>query len=911
MNSAPTCAAPDDATIFQCTPTEVCLPVSCSDVDDNLASGFPAIVTGPGMITGGNWCYTPAGDEAVTVTIRCEDVCGAFCEETFNVTFEINSAPICAVPDDATIFQCTPTEVCLPVSCSDVDDNLASGFPAIVAGPGAINGGNWCYTPTGDGVVAVTIRCEDECGAYCEETFNITFDINSAPICNVPNDTTIFQCEAVQACLPVSCSDEDGNLTAGYPMKISGPGIISGGYWCYLPSGNEAVAVTVRCQDDCGAYCEETFNVTFEMNNPPETSCPGDSTFQIGDLSELCMPGFFYSDPDDNIETVTVSNGTIDGNIVCFTPVEGANTIWLVVTDECGAKDSCKTIYNTTINTCPVIVRPADTTEMCIYESFCDTIEAYDADGDYIEVTTTYGTLTPIVDEPGHWLGLYCFEVQDYDCGEHNNYQVTVECDDGLCIDDITVAYDITVLGYIDYTLDENVFVIPGTIGRVGMYLNTYDCLCVGGLTASLAWDASVLTLVSAAPTGNLDWGNEYHNIVYNAFGPGTIKLIYIADLNNQIPHGPLCDIDPDEPIFNFDFQVAPGVYPVGFEIPICFAPEDSINDNAVSDSGGYNVYYGDGCSDAPDSSQYGTLLLNMECGSIRIIDYCDLLVGDINFNRLAFEVGDAVLLANHLIDPVGFPLSDAQLWASDVNGDSIRASIGDLIYFIDEINGFHHDGKIAPLDSPVEIVIAENNDGLTSLKLKSEYDIGGLIFEMPNIDETENNLRYNSDLGMNFETNQINDHLRLMVCNMQGNKIPAGTTDLLDIQLPEGVELSLSEISVSDARGNLVTALVTHELPLPESFGIANCYPNPFNAQSMIEFTLPDPDQISLSIYDINGRLVNELVEGYIDAGYHQVIWSGVNNAGKKVSSGVYFAKLKSIGNNSATSIEKLVLLK
>jgi len=301
INEPPICGAPNDTTIFQCTPTEVCLPISCSDIDGNLASGYPAVVLGSGVISGGDWCYTPSGDEAVAVTIRCEDDCGAYCEETFNVTFDINAAPVCNVPNDTTIFQCTAAQVCLPVSCSDDDDNLASGCPIKVSGPGAVAGGNWCYTPSGDEAVAVTIRCEDDCGAFCEETFNVTFDINAAPTCGVPNDTTIFQCTATEVCLPVTCSDIDGNLASGYPAVVSGSGVISGGDWCYTPSGDGAVAVTIRCQDDCGALCEETFNVTFDINAAPVCSVPNDTTIFQCAAAQVCLP---------------VSCADIDGNRV-------------------------------------------------------------------------------------------------------------------------------------------------------------------------------------------------------------------------------------------------------------------------------------------------------------------------------------------------------------------------------------------------------------------------------------------------------------------------------------------------------------------------------------------------------------------------------------------------------------------
>jgi len=109
--------------------------------DGNLSNC--AIVNGPGTLSSGNWCYTPSGDETVNVTIRCTDACGAYCEESFSVTFSMNDAPACVSVSDTTYFQCAPTEVCRPVSATDVNGNFASC--AVLTGPGTVLGGN-CVT---------------------------------------------------------------------------------------------------------------------------------------------------------------------------------------------------------------------------------------------------------------------------------------------------------------------------------------------------------------------------------------------------------------------------------------------------------------------------------------------------------------------------------------------------------------------------------------------------------------------------------------------------------------------------------------------------------------------------------------------------------------------------------------------
>lgn len=78
---------------------------------------------------------------------------------------------------------------------------------------------------------------------------------------------------------------------------------------------------------------------------------------------------------------------------------------------------------------------------------------------------------------------------------------------------------------------------------------------------------------------------------------------------------------------------------------------------------------------------------------------------------------------------------------------------------------------------------------------------------------------------------------------------------------------------------------------------------PNPFNPATRITFTLPEPQHVRLSVYDVAGRLLSVLADGVLDAGEHTVGW----NAGG-ASSGIYFVRLEA-GSLSTTS--KMILLR
>ncbi len=89
----------------------------------------------------------------------------------------------------------------------------------------------------------------------------------------------------------------------------------------------------------------------------------------------------------------------------------------------------------------------------------------------------------------------------------------------------------------------------------------------------------------------------------------------------------------------------------------------------------------------------------------------------------------------------------------------------------------------------------------------------------------------------------------------------------------------------------------------LPKSTLLLNAYPNPFNAQTTIEFTLGAPSDVELTIYDITGAKVMAVELAGLAAGQHAIVW----DAGD-VASGVYFARIEA--GDYSNSI-KMVLLK
>jgi len=75
----------------------------------------------------------------------------------------------------------------------------------------------------------------------------------------------------------------------------------------------------------------------------------------------------------------------------------------------------------------------------------------------------------------------------------------------------------------------------------------------------------------------------------------------------------------------------------------------------------------------------------------------------------------------------------------------------------------------------------------------------------------------------------------------------------------------------------------------IPKTIDLHGNYPNPFNPQTSITFSLPEANRVTIAIYSVNGTLIRQFTAGHLSAGYHEVTWNGRNQAGKEVSSGEY----------------------
>ena len=110
-----------------------------------------------------------------------------------------------------------------------------------------------------------------------------------------------------------------------------------------------------------------------------------------------------------------------------------------------------------------------------------------------------------------------------------------------------------------------------------------------------------------------------------------------------------------------------------------------------------------------------------------------------------------------------------------------------------------------------------------------------------------------------------------------------------------------------------------SHQVPLPElnttwerslplEFSMYQNYPNPFNPATIFRYDLPKNTNVKLTIYDLMGKIVKNLVSDQQNPGYKLIQWNSTNNKGQPVSAGMYFYTIQA---GEFRQTKKMVLLR
>ncbi|HAB51173.1 MAG: hypothetical protein A3K31_00580 [Ignavibacteria bacterium RIFOXYA12_FULL_35_25] len=113
-----------------------------------------------------------------------------------------------------------------------------------------------------------------------------------------------------------------------------------------------------------------------------------------------------------------------------------------------------------------------------------------------------------------------------------------------------------------------------------------------------------------------------------------------------------------------------------------------------------------------------------------------------------------------------------------------------------------------------------------------------------------------------------------------------------------------------------IVTSVEEIKTTIPDKFELSQNYPNPFNPSTKFRYALPEGKNVKVTIFDLNGRRVTELVNNYQNAATYEVTWNGKNDSGVQVASGTYIYRIdagdpSSSSGQSFNQVRKMVLIK
>lgn len=428
----------------------------------------------------------------------------------------------------------------------------------------------------------------------------------------------------------------------------------------------------------------------------------------------------------------------------------------------------------------------------------------------------------------------------------------------------------------------------------------------------------------------------EYFNYSYSLDGPAleseptaVVRISAIADINNGEVY-PACNyVSLGNPLVTMNFSIAHNHWYDCHFIPIRFVWNNCLDNSVktlypdihntscrVFDYGntdpivdpdyeltdidcGNEWRFGGSCGQCesvPDL--WNRNFVNFWNGGVDLLCADSVCIrGDMNLNRIAYEVGDFVVYTNYFF--WGMPAftinPPAQICGSDINNDGITLTVGDIVHMMRIMSG--EITPVVPKSAQPDVAYLSIGNG--SVVLNSNSDIGGILLELQSPASQPiavNNL-------IEFEMRQVaatDSTTRLLFLPQLGRRdaqLSSGLINLLNTA--PGTKILSAEIA--DYFGNPIRVELAKTSLLPERFSLDQNTPNPFNPVTRININLPTLSDWSLSIINVSGQVIETFTGTAV--GVVSVDWDA-----RSYPSGVYFYRA-TVGNNSET--RKMVLLR
>ena len=154
----------------------------------------------------------------------------------------------------------------------------------------------------------------------------------------------------------------------------------------------------------------------------------------------------------------------------------------------------------------------------------------------------------------------------------------------------------------------------------------------------------------------------------------------------------------------------------------------------------------------------------------------------------------------------------------------------------------------------------------------------------------------------LSLNNNQLTGEIPESICSVYENIPSWGTFNIENNKLCPPYPECLTEDDIGSQDTTNCSSMSIIET-LPTHYNLSQPYPNPFNPTTTIQFLLPQSEMVSIKVFDLNGRLVETLVNDFQDMGNHTITWDGSHQ-----SSGMYFVRLES---GEFIQTRKVVLVK
>ncbi len=360
-NHAPVATSADDFAVAPCTTEAICFHATADDQDFNIAS----ITTNIGTYDPetNRICFTPDTSGVYEVTLTVTDSCGLSSSATTAVTVTKNVPPTISLGDDFSTIACGDEPVCVTPEVSDNNlTRVTTNFSYYNTETGQI-----CFTPDTAGVYTLAATAIDDCGAMTTDTVLITVTRKPAPFVHLSGQTDYTMCNAEPICVSVDAVQNYMSLTSNIGEYNAETGSI-----CFTPDSAGTYKLIATVMDSCGVTAVDSISINVDLNQAPTISNFNDTLIYLCAPQMVCIPAT-VSDPNGNLQTITVNRGSYTNGSVCFVPYDSGNyKIVVTATDSCGARTVDTAVVRITTDQSVNIVVPHDTTlNVCELDTLC------------------------------------------------------------------------------------------------------------------------------------------------------------------------------------------------------------------------------------------------------------------------------------------------------------------------------------------------------------------------------------------------------------------------------------------------------------------------------------------------------------------------------------------------------------